>query len=59
MTSLTAMPLAAARFGAQLVPEVFREGLRIGQERAVTLGSLLDQMDFLARHVPSASRVRL
>ena len=42
-----AMPLATARFGAQLVPEVFREGLRIGQERAVTLGSLLDQMDFL------------
>jgi len=42
-----AMPLAMARFGDRFVPELFREGLRIGQERAVTLGSLLDQMDFL------------
>ncbi|MCJ7436648.1 MAG: glutamate--tRNA ligase, partial [Acidimicrobiia bacterium] len=42
-----ALPLATARFGDQLVPELFREGLQIGQERAVTLGSLLDQMDFL------------
>ena len=40
-------PLASARFGADLDPELFRAALRIGQERAVTIGSLLDQMDFL------------
>jgi glutamyl-tRNA synthetase len=47
----TALPLATARFGDRLdgpqAREAFREALRIGQERAVTIGSLLDQMDFL------------
>ena len=42
-----ALPLAEERFGAGLDPVVFREALRIGQERAVTLGELLDQMGFL------------
>jgi glutamyl-tRNA synthetase len=42
-----ALPLARARFGARLDLERFREALRIGQERAVTIGSLLEQMDFL------------
>ncbi len=42
-----ARPLAEARFGDRLDDELFRAGLRIGQERAVTIGSLLDQMDFL------------
>jgi glutamyl-tRNA synthetase len=40
-------PLAEPRFGTALDDATFREALRIGQERAVTLGSLLDQMDFL------------
>ena len=42
-----ARPLAEARFADRLDDDLFREALRIGQERAVTLGSLLDQMDFL------------
>jgi glutamyl-tRNA synthetase len=42
-----ALPLAEARFGDRLDLERFREALRIGQERAVTLGELLEQMDFL------------
>jgi glutamyl-tRNA synthetase len=42
-----ALPLAEQRFGERLDLALFREGLRIGQERAVTLGSLLEQMDFL------------
>jgi glutamyl-tRNA synthetase len=42
-----ALPLARARFGDGLDLDTFREALRIGQERAVTLGSLLEQMDFL------------
>jgi glutamyl-tRNA synthetase len=40
-------PLAKARFGDRLDPQVLHEGVRIGQERAVTLNSLLDQMGFL------------
>ena len=42
-----ARPFAEARFGDRLDRQVFREALRIGQERAVTLVSLVDQMDFL------------
>ena len=42
-----ARPIAAARFGDRLDDDVFRAALRIGQERAVTLTSLVDQMDFL------------
>jgi glutamyl-tRNA synthetase len=42
-----ASPFAAARYGEDLDRSVFREALRIGQERAVTLVSLVDQMDFL------------
>jgi glutamyl-tRNA synthetase len=42
-----ASPFAAARYGGDLDRSVFREALRIGQERAVTLVSLVDQMDFL------------
>jgi glutamyl-tRNA synthetase len=46
-----ALPLAQARFGALLdgteARSTFREALRIGQERAVTIGSLLDQAEFL------------
>jgi len=42
-----ALPLARHRFGDRLDLDRFREALRIGQERAVTVGSLLDQMDFL------------
>jgi glutamyl-tRNA synthetase len=45
------LPLAQTRFGALLEGEdaraTFREALRIGQERAVTIGSLLDQAEFL------------
>lgn len=40
-------PLAEARFGDGLDAETFRGALRIGQERAVTLARLVDQMDFL------------
>jgi glutamyl-tRNA synthetase len=42
-----ALPAAEARFGARLDRDVFRGALRIGQERAVTIGALVDQMDFL------------
>jgi len=42
-----ALPLAEARWGEGFDRALFREALRIGQERAVTLGSLLEQMDFL------------
>jgi glutamyl-tRNA synthetase len=45
------LPLAEARFGDRVAgPDaraVLREAVRIGQERAVTLGSLLGQSDFL------------
>ncbi len=40
-------PLADARFGARLDPEIFRAAVALGQERAVTLVELLAQMDFL------------
>jgi len=42
-----ARPLAEERFGDRLDDDLFRAGLRIGQERAVTIASLLDQMEFL------------
>ena len=42
-----ALPLARARYGADLDLELLREALRLGQERASTLGALLDQADFL------------
>jgi glutamyl-tRNA synthetase len=42
-----ALPLAEARFGDRLDLARFQEALRIGQERAVTVGALLEQMDFL------------
>jgi glutamyl-tRNA synthetase len=42
-----ALPLAQVRFGERLDLARFREALRIGQERAVTIVSLLEQMDFL------------
>jgi glutamyl-tRNA synthetase len=42
-----AIPLAEARFGDRLDLELFRAALALGQERAVTIGELLEQMDFL------------
>jgi glutamyl-tRNA synthetase len=42
-----ARPFAEDRFGDRLEPDAFRGALRIGQERAVTLVSLVEQMDFL------------
>ncbi len=42
-----AQPLADARLGAALDAGTFRGALRIGQERAVTLAGLVDQMGFL------------
>ncbi len=42
-----ALPFAEAAFGIGLDRAVFREALRIGQERAITLVSLVEQMDFL------------
>ena len=42
-----ARPFAEERFGDRLTPDAFRGALRIGQERAVTLVSLVEQMDFL------------
>jgi len=42
-----ALPYAQARYGAGIDRGVFKEALRIGQERAVTLVSLVEQMDFL------------
>ena len=41
------LPTARARFGGRLEPDIFRGALRIGQERAVTIGALVEQMDFL------------
>jgi glutamyl-tRNA synthetase len=41
------LPMARARFGGRLEPDIFRGALRIGQERAVTIGALVEQMDFL------------
>ena len=41
------LPIARERFGDRLDMESFRGAARVGQERAVTLGSLVDQMDFL------------
>ena len=41
------LPFARARFGDRLDPDALRGALRIGQERAVTLLSLVEQMDFL------------
>ncbi len=41
------LPAAKARFGDRLEPDVFRGALRIGHERAVTLGALVEQVDFL------------
>jgi glutamyl-tRNA synthetase len=41
------LPAATARFGERLEPDVFRVALRLGQERAVTVGALVEQMDFL------------
>ena len=42
-----ARPFAEEQFGDRLVADAFRGALRIGQERAVTLVSLVEQMDFL------------
>ena len=42
-----AVPVAEARFGDRCDREVLRGALLIGQERAVTLGALVEQMDFL------------
>jgi glutamyl-tRNA synthetase len=42
-----AHPLAAARFGDRLEVDLLRTALELGQERATTLGALLDQADFL------------
>jgi glutamyl-tRNA synthetase len=42
-----ALPLAEDRFGDRLDVDLFRDALKIGQERAETVGSLLEQMDFL------------
>jgi glutamyl-tRNA synthetase len=42
-----ALPLAEARDGPALDGDLLREALRIGQERSVTIGSLLDQAAFL------------
>jgi glutamyl-tRNA synthetase len=46
------LPIAGGRFGDRLDPEVLQGALRIGQERAVTLGSLVEQMDFLFADEP-------
>ncbi|MDQ6852510.1 MAG: glutamate--tRNA ligase [Actinomycetota bacterium] len=42
-----ALPVAEGRLGDRLDRDVFRGALRIGQERAVTLDGLVEQMDFL------------
>jgi len=42
-----AIPLARERFRHHLDVDVFHEAVAIGQERASTLGALVDQMDFL------------
>jgi glutamyl-tRNA synthetase len=41
------LPGARERFGDRLDPETLRGALRVGQERAVTLGALVEQTDFL------------
>lgn len=41
------LPVARARFGDRLDPAVLRGAVGIGQERAVTLTSSVEQMDFL------------
>jgi len=42
-----ALPVAEARFDERLDRDAFRGALRIGQERAVTLSAMVEQMDFL------------
>ncbi len=42
-----AEPMARARYGDALDADRFRAGLALGHERAVTLASLVEQMDFL------------
>jgi glutamyl-tRNA synthetase len=42
-----AMPIARARLGEPLDVDLFRDALRIGQERAVTLADLVGQSEFL------------
>ncbi len=42
-----ALPIARARFGDGIDLDAFSGVIRIGQERAVTLGSLVNQSDFL------------
>ena len=42
-----ALPFARAGFGDRLAADAFRGALRVAQERAVTLVSLVEQMDFL------------
>jgi glutamyl-tRNA synthetase len=42
-----AVPVAEARYGGRFDRQVLRGALLIGQERAVTLDALVDQMDFL------------
>jgi glutamyl-tRNA synthetase len=42
-----AIPLAEARFGVGVDRDLLRAALAIGQERAVTIGDLLDQATFL------------
>jgi glutamyl-tRNA synthetase len=41
------VPLAEPRYGNRLHLDLLRGALQIGQERATTLGALLDQADFL------------
>ena len=41
------LPLAEARYGERLDLHLLRAALEIGQERAATIGALLDQADFL------------
>ncbi len=42
-----ALPLARTRIAPDVDPVLLREALRLGQERAVTVGDLVDQADFL------------
>ena len=42
-----ALPIARTRFGEVLDVDTLRDALRIGQERAVTVGDLVTQADFL------------
>jgi glutamyl-tRNA synthetase len=41
------LPAVREHFGDRLAPDVVRGALRVGQERAVTIGALVEQMDFL------------